>query len=86
MLTSIYSISISFLNHSLFVFIEDKAAIITAIMLKHLPNYTQSNTAPLFLMTFQATSKLLVNYPKKQQKEILDYLFKVSATEDIVSN
>ena len=27
---------------------------------------------------FQATSKLLVNYPEEQRNQILDFLFKVS--------
>lgn len=30
------------------------------------------------ILILQATSKLLVNYPKKYRDEILDYLFKVS--------
>ena len=31
----------------------------------------------LYFVLFQATSKLLTSYPKQQQSEILDYLFKV---------
>ena len=30
------------------------------------------------LVQFQATSKLLINYPQEQRDQILDYLFKVS--------
>ena len=31
-----------------------------------------------YLLIFQATSKLLVNYPEPQRSQILDYLFKVN--------
>ena len=33
---------------------------------------------------YQASSKLLINYPEKQRSEALDFLFKVSCMFDII--
>ena len=49
------------------MFLHELLIILTAVCIDFMNNYT----------FFQATSKLLVNYPEKERNEILDYLFKV---------